>query len=302
MKANRRKLQKHALRTCLFGSWILCAIASVSCASSATGFPPELLRRVQAYDGPPKERSEVAILFTMDGRPDSESATICEIDGLSLERDGTCASVVHVLPGSHRLKLRYHSRTQFGAGQLRLDAEANRLYQINFSSLRVDYAATVSVIPMYAGAKLSWRNLAPGLAKGSPRIDEEVPYAPNSEGGVPVGDRTVSEVERSIADQLLDCAGKFAVDIDLRKNTHQEYESRFSSVGTFTKAAIPIVGEEAAFSGMRRAQRRGMTTYAAAFSISTIGTEESRLARDRLASDLEKCTDFYQQHRSLFNH
>ena len=276
----------------------LCAISVVSTVSGAAGFPPESLHRVLAYDGPTRERKEVAILFTMDGRPDSESATICEIDGISLERDGVCASVVHVLPGSHRLKLRYKSRTQFGSGQLQMDADANRLYQINFSSLRVDYAASVSLIPMHEGAKLSWRNLAPGLSKGSPRIDEEVPYAPNSERGAPVEARTVSDEDRSIVDHLVGCAGKFAVDIELRKNSHQEYESRFPMVGGFIQAALAYVGEDEAISGMRRAQRRGMTAYAAAFSLSAAGTEESRDARARLASDLKECADFYKEHRS----
>lgn len=277
---------------------MLCAISAASTISSAADFPLESLRRVLAYEGPTRERSEVAILFTMDGRPNNESATICEIDGVSLERDGDCASVVHVLPGPHRLKLRYGSRTQFGSGQLRLDADANRLYQINFSSLRVDYAASLSVIPMHEGAKLSWRNLAPGLSKGSLRIDEEVPYAPNSERGVQVEARTVSDEDRPIVDRLLGCAGKFAVDIELRKNKHQEYESRFSIVGGFTQAALSYVGEDEAISGMRRAQRRGMTAYAAAFSLSAAGTEESRDARARLASDLQECADFYKEHRS----
>lgn len=286
------------LKRWLSHSLALCAISVVPTVGSAADFPPESLHRVLAYDGPTRARNEVAILFTMDGRPDSESATICEIDGIPLERDGVCASVVHVLPGPHRLKLRYRSRTQFGSGQLQLDADANRLYQINFSSLRVDYAASVSVIPMYEGAKLSWRNLAPGLSKGSPRIDEEVPYAPNSERGVPLEARIVSDEDRAIVDRLMGCAGKFAVDIELRKNNHQEYESRFPIVGSFIQAARSYVDEDEASSGMRRAQRRGMTVYAAAFSLSAAGTEESRDARSRLATDLQQCADFYKEHQS----
>lgn len=286
------------LKRWLSRSLALCALFVVSIGSSATDFLPESLHRVLAYDGPTRERTEVAILFTMDGRPDSESATICEIDGIPLERDGICASVVHVLPGPHRLKLRYKSKTQFGSGQLQMDADAGRLYQINFSSLRVDYAASVSVIPMYEGAKLKWRHLAPGLSKGSPRIDEEVPYAANSERGVPVEARPVSDEDRPMVDRLLGCAGKFAVDIELRKNNHQEYESRFPLVGGFIQAAMSYVSEEEAISGMRRAQRRAMTAYAAAFSLSAVGTEDSRDARALLATDLQQCADFYKEHRS----
>jgi len=278
----------------------LLAAALLPCgaAGAASDFLPETLLRVQAYDGPARPRSEVAILFTMDGRPNSESATICAIDGISLERDGVCASVVHVLPGPHQLKLRYRSMMQFGTGELWVDAAANRLYQLNFSSLRVDYAAKLSVIPMYAGARLSWRQLAPGLAKGSPRIDEEVPYETNSERGGPVEAKIVSDADRATVDRLLGCAGKFAADIELRKLDHREYESRFAAVGAFTQATLPFVGEEEALSGTRRAQRDAMATHAAAFKPPEAATEDSKRARAELALDLQACADFFAAHRA----
>lgn len=189
-----------------FRTLLSVALAATPIASRASDVHPDSLRRVQAYDGPARPRSEVAILFAMDGRPRNESATICAIDGLSLERDGECASVVYLLPGPHRLTMRYRSSQQIGTGKLLVETDANRLYQVNFSSLRIGYAGTLSVIPMYAGAKLSWRNLAPGLAAGRPWIDDEVPYMANSVHAGPIQKQSVSEADRPTVDRLLACA------------------------------------------------------------------------------------------------
>lgn len=274
------------------------ALAATSVASGASDAPPDALHRVQAYDGPARPRSEVAILFAMDGRPRNESATFCTIDGLSLERDGECASVIYVLPGPHRLTMRYRSTQQFGTGKLLVNTAANRLYQVNFSSLRVGYAGALSVIPMYDGAKLSWRNLAPGLAVGRPWIDEEVPYEPNSAHAGPVQKQVVSDADRPTVDVLLACAGKFAIEVELRKFDHQEYDSRYAAVGAFVQATLPYMAEEDALAGKALAQREAMKAYAPAFVPLEAATENSKNARAKLKADMETCVDFYRTHRS----
>jgi len=180
------------------------------------------------------------------------------------------------------------------------NAAAGRVYQVNFSSLRIDYAGKISVIPMYQGARLSWRNIAPGLAKGSPRIDEEVPYAPNSEHAGPVKKRSVADADRPIFDRIMACAGRFGADIELRKLEHDEYESRFASVGAFVRAALVYVDEEDALHGSGRAQREAMATYAAALVPPEAATDDSRKARVQLKDDLKACADFYDAHRAEF--
>ena len=265
------------VRTMLFP-----ALAALSGGGSAAGFAPETLHRVQAYDDPGLPREAVAILFATDGRPKYESASICAIDGISLERDGVCASVVYVRPGVHRLKLRYRSASQFGAGRLTLEVSANRLYQVNFSSLRIGYAGAVSVIPMPKGATLSWRNLAPGLAAGHSRIDEEVPYAPNTTRGEPLPTPVLSDVDRATVANLLGCAGKFAVDVELRKFDHQEYASHYRTVGAFVEAALTYVSEEDALEGREVAARAAMATYAPARVPQDAATEASKVARAQL--------------------
>ncbi len=76
----------------------------------------------------------------MDGRPRFESSYVCAAAGIRLERDGPCASVVYLLPGEHAVSLTYRSLIEFGDGNLRLQAEAGKTYQLNFSSLRVRQA------------------------------------------------------------------------------------------------------------------------------------------------------------------
>jgi hypothetical protein len=277
---------------------LVSSLVALSGGAAAAGFAPETLHRVQAYDDPGLPREEVAILFATDGRPKYESASICAIDGISLERDGVCASVVYARPGIHRLKLRYRSDSQFGTGRLTLEVAANRLYQVNFSSLRIGYAGVVNVIPMPEGAKLTWRNLAPGLAAGHSRIDEAVPYAANSERGDPPPTTVLSDADRATVAHLLECAGKFAVDVELRKFDHQEYASQYGAVGAFVEAALTYVSEEDALEGQQVAARAAMPTYAPARVPQDTATEASTRARAQLKVDLQICTDFYSANAS----
>ena len=278
-------------------SAVVAMLAAVSLhATAAAGFAADALHRVQTYEGPALPRNEVAILFATDGRPKYESATICAIDGISLERDGVCASVIHVKPGVHRLKLRYRSDSEFGVGNLTVDVDANRLYQINLTSFRYQNAGAASLMPMPAGAKLSWRNIAPGLVAGHPRIDEEVPYEANSERGTPLEKVVLSEADRATVDRLLSCAGALAINVELRKLDHQEYASGYSTMGAFVRAAVAYVPEEDALEGRRNATRAAAATYAAAAVPLESSTDASTQARARLKSDLQACMTFYSTH------
>jgi hypothetical protein len=282
------------LRSALF---TLVTVVAVH-ATAASGFAGDALHRVQTYDGPALPRSEVAILFATDGRPKYESASICAVDGFSLERDGVCASVIQVLPGTHRLKLRYRSSSQFGAANLTVDVAANRLYQVNVTGFSNSHSAAVSLLPMPEGAKLSWRNVAPGLVAGHPRIDEEVPYETNSARGEPLAKVVLSDTDRATVDRLLSCAGAFSIDIELRKFDHQEYASGYATVGAFIGAAAAYVPEEDALDGRRTAARAAATTYRAAAVPLGASTEASTQARARLKSDLQACMTFYSTHET----
>ena len=148
-------------------------------AVAAEDFAPATLWRAQAYEGPELPQSEVATIFTMDGRPRYESSYICAAAGFRTEREQTCASVVYLRPGEHALALTYRSQTEVGDGTLRVRVEAGRTYQLNFSSLRTRQTGIIQVIPMPADFRLTYRNLAPGLSSGSPRADETVAYGKN---------------------------------------------------------------------------------------------------------------------------
>lgn len=134
------------------------------------------LLRANAYDGRTRQRDEVAIVFTMDGRPNYESAYICKADDRVLQRDGKCATVVYLPPGQHVLAVKYVSRIEHGEVAVPVHVQAGKLYQLNASSLRTRDTGVWRFMPMQGGAKLTFRNIAPFLAAGDPRIDEEVPY------------------------------------------------------------------------------------------------------------------------------
>jgi len=281
--------------------FLAAALLSACATSPMSGFAPESLHRVQVYAGAARPEAEVATLFTMDGRPHGESATMCDIDGVSLERDGVCASVAYVLPGWHVVQLRYSSNRQVGSGIESVRAEAGRLYQINFSSLGPTTSrAAVSVIPMYPGARLSWRNLAPGLAAGSPRIDEPVPYAADTALAAAAPELPLSPDERAIADRLVACAAAHAFDIDVLKADHRLYDSAYAQQGAFLAIAQDYLHE----SGMRTAfvvaQARARRDYGAGIDAAQAGSPEWAKARDHLASDLLACEGFRQDHLGDF--
>lgn len=153
------------------------AIATVT----EVGAPPEhhKLLRAQGYTGPELDKSEVATLFLLDGRPNYESGYVCQVNSIPTRRAERCASVVYLRPGSHDLDLQYLSRAETGQGSLKVHVEAGRVYQVNVSSLRTRNAGLVTLIPMNPGTKLTFRNVAPMLSNGSPDQDEEIPYGAN---------------------------------------------------------------------------------------------------------------------------
>ena len=156
--------------------------AQTASAAPAADFAPAALWRGQAYAGPARPASEVATVFAMDRRPRYESSFICLAGGWRFERDGRCASVVYLPPGEHDLGLLYQSSTETGMGAVRIRVQAGRVYQVNVSSLRTQGRGVVEVWPMAPGHVLTWRNLAPGQAAGSARIDEAVPVGQTQAG------------------------------------------------------------------------------------------------------------------------
>lgn len=275
----------------------MAAVLVSACATPPPSrFEPEDLHRVQAYAGAAKPPGEIATLFTMDGRPRSESATMCEIDGVSLEQGGVCASVAYVLPGTHVVRLRYSSSHQFGGGMATVVAAAGHLYQINFSSLNVNYSALVSVIVMYDGARLTWRNLAPGLAAGSPRVDEAVPAVANVVIATPAQEGPLSLDERAIAQRVVECAATFATDVDVRKADHREYQSGFAKVGAWVRTAQDYLSETGATAAFEAARAESARDYRVALDPARAGSPESTAAHDRLAAAMQDCEAFGEQH------
>jgi hypothetical protein len=82
---------------------------------------------------------------------------------------------VYLLPGVHTLKLRYVSPFQRGRGEMDIGVDAGRIYQVNFTSFRVEDRAMISVMPMYDGAKLVYRNIAPNQFPPE-KLDVLFPY------------------------------------------------------------------------------------------------------------------------------
>jgi hypothetical protein len=143
-------------------------------AGTCAPYPPEPGTSARAYEGPRRPQAGVATVFVSDGRPHYEAAFICEVDDKPLPGNG-CASVVYLLPGVHTLKLRYVSPFQRGRGEIDIGVDAGKLYQLNFTSFRVENRAMISVIPMYDGAKLVYRNIAPNQFPPE-KLDALFPY------------------------------------------------------------------------------------------------------------------------------
>lgn len=139
-------------------------------------FPPQPGTVGRAYEGALRPEEQVATVFITDGRPNYEAAFLCTVDGVPALRDGGCASAVHLPPGVHQLGVRYISKIEHGESEIRVRVEAGRLYQLNFTSFRTNNRGAVSLIPMYQGARLVYRHLAPS-AFPSAQLDQPVPYS-----------------------------------------------------------------------------------------------------------------------------
>lgn len=167
------------MRTTLIKVWTIAILALAGCATKPTDsiYPPGAAVTARGYDGPKRPETEVATVFVVDGRPRYEAGFICEVDGVTV-RGGGCASVVYLTPGAHRLRLKYLSDTQYGDGGLTIQVEAGKLYQLNFTSFRIRDAGMVSLLPMYPGAKLVYRNVAPSKVDKA-QLDVPIPYDAN---------------------------------------------------------------------------------------------------------------------------
>lgn len=155
---------------------LLTAFIAAFYMASATSapYPPEPGTSARGYEGPRRPQAEVATVFVSDGRPNYEAAFICEVDDRPLPGNG-CASVVYLLPGVHTLTLRYISAIQRGRGKVDIGVDAGKLYQVNFTSLRIEDHAKISVMPMYNGAKLVYRNISPNQFPAE-KLDVPFPY------------------------------------------------------------------------------------------------------------------------------
>lgn len=150
-------------------------LAACATAPDTPPFPPPPVVRAKAYEGPTLPEREVATVFILDGRPRYESGYICEINGKPATAQGGCASVVYLRPGVYQLLIKYQSPREVGKGAIGLWVEAGRLYQLNATSFRISNRGVINLMPMPAGTKLTYRNVAPGLFSGS-KADEPIAY------------------------------------------------------------------------------------------------------------------------------
>lgn len=153
---------------------IVSAILVASCVTLPT-FPPSPAAKAKGYEGPTLPESEVATVFILDGRPDFESGYICKINEKPATQKNGCASIVYLKPGLHLLSIRYQSRIEIGEGEIRIQVEAGKLYQLNATSFRTKNRGMISLLPMSPSAKLTYRNVAPGLFPGG-KAEETIPY------------------------------------------------------------------------------------------------------------------------------
>ena len=277
-----------------------CLLPLLLLAACAT-FEPEGLHRVQAYDGATLPQDQVATVFTTDGRPHYESATMCGIDDVSLEHDGVCASVAYVLPGRHVVHVRYTSPRQLAnETNVAVVAEPAHLYQLNFSSLGRYASGLITVIPMGSNARLSWRNIAPGLAAGSPRIDESVPYAANAQRAAPRPDAPLTPDERAVADRLFACAADYAISADLLKAGHANPDPANERSIVFVGLAHEYMSGAALQSSFAIARTSARSDYAAAFDPAPTAAATQAAAVERLEADMRACEAFRRDHVTEF--
>jgi hypothetical protein len=162
------------LRPCALSACaLLSACAAISGAPS--GYPPA---KAQAYAGAPRPEAEVATVFIVDGRPHYEAGFICGVDGNHGFANGRCASIAYVLPGLHDFAIEYRSPNSGATNctvDLAISVEAGRVYQLNATGFPVQRVCRLSQIPMASGAKVTYRNVAPGQAPPA-LLDQPVPY------------------------------------------------------------------------------------------------------------------------------
>ena len=133
--------------------------------------------RAKGYPGPERPEKEVATIFATDARPRWDVTFICTVDGRALERPG-CANVVYLSPGTHTLGWEYRGTTVGGRGELAVVVEADRVYQLNASSLG-SFRGLVQLIPKSMGSRLTYRNVSPGQIPSGVEADSPIPYGIN---------------------------------------------------------------------------------------------------------------------------
>lgn len=138
-------------------------------------FPPGPAAQSKAYEGAVRAQTEVATVFVSDGRPHYESGFICKVNGRQVLSDGSCVSILYLLPGVYTIGLRYRSSSEVGHGEIPIQVEAGKLYQLNVTSFRTNNRGMISLIPMPQGARVTYRNVAPNLFPAS-MLDQPVPY------------------------------------------------------------------------------------------------------------------------------
>jgi hypothetical protein len=85
-----------------------------ACALAVTGCATTVMR---LYDGPPRDRAEIATLAEHRG-PLGSAVQIVSVDGMRVDRRAVNALALELLPGPHVLKVEYH----LDAGGYRVDS------------------------------------------------------------------------------------------------------------------------------------------------------------------------------------
>jgi hypothetical protein len=152
---------------------------AVFLASCSVG--PSSLLRSQAYEGPARPSTDVAMLFATHRGIDTYFALVCQVDGKEYQRMGAisnCPSVVYLAPGKHRIGLQTRYANLVGNHELSVEVVAGRVYEIVMTpktTTTVEYA--VAAKP--EGFLLTYKDLAPFMYRGSNTENGPVPFAPN---------------------------------------------------------------------------------------------------------------------------
>ena len=169
----------HIRTLCL--SVAVAALFASGCSTTrpTATFPPPPGTRANGYEGATRAEGEVATVFILDGRPQSESAYICAVNGKPSTSQGGCASVIYLLPGAYTLNIRYQSPVEQGSSDFSMVVEAGKLYQLNATSFRTQGRWMISVLSVKDRGRVTHRNVAPSLFVG-PLLDQPMPYGPSN--------------------------------------------------------------------------------------------------------------------------